>query len=97
MALQLDYQIADTSVVVSNAYWMIQGISGGKEGFDINILVFASQLDRELGASHIGVETYFFMPWVDSAGYFIDTDTNFVEQAYLWLKELPEFAGCTDV
>ena len=110
MALQLDFQIMDTSVVVTDAYWKITTISGGKEGFDVLVFIYADQLDRELGASHIGTEAYVgFVPLTDSAGYLVDTVVdsfgvlegelipNFLSQAYDYLKGLPEFVGAISI
>ena len=108
MALQLDYTIPNTTIVVPGAYWRIENIRGGKLGFYLLLRIYTSQIDYDNGDLGIGTDSFNFMPDVDSAGYLIDTEVdssgfathialNFIAQGYEHLKSLNEFLLSTDV
>jgi hypothetical protein len=60
----------------------VTSISGNKDELEINVLHF-----NEVNKFY---RTYTFQPSV------ADDSTNFIKQAYLYLKTLPEFSGAED-
>lgn len=68
---------------VKDAYWKIINISGDKEQIDFVIQAFN-------GEQQVGGFASFFTPSVE------DGSENFIRQAYLYLKTLPEFENAED-
>lgn len=108
MALQMDYTLPGTSVVISDAYWRIDNIHGGKQGFHIFMKIYSSQAEYNFGDTSLGYDEFDFMPDVDSAGFFIETEVdssgfttyvalNFVAQGYEYLKTLGQFFSATNI
>jgi hypothetical protein len=64
-----------------NAYWKINRIDGNKNGMHINVFCY-------VGDKLFKQESYHFLPEIDGE--------NFIKQAYVYLKTLPEFAGAVD-
>jgi ribosome-associated translation inhibitor RaiA len=71
----------DSVVSVSNAYIKVDSISGNKNRIDFTVSF--SENDAVLTA-----KSYDFKPDLDG--------DNFIKQAYLYLKTLPEFESATD-
>ena len=105
MALQGLHEDPKTNITVSDAYFRIQNMSGGKEGFTLQVQCWADKSTRdqwdpdlppgERETEPIGHLYYQFVVDKDSDGI-LDGD-NFFKQAYNYLKTLPEFDGHTDV
>jgi hypothetical protein len=85
MALKKDVVVTQDNfegqLIAKDAYWKINRIYGNKDGFNIEIHVFIDdKVYKQIDAS--------FVPDLNGA--------NFIRQAYLHLKTLPEFAGAID-
>lgn len=85
MALKKDLVITQAgfngSLVAKDAYWKISRISGGKEGIHITVQCLVNdKVEKEVGEH--------FVPALEG--------NNFIQQAYAYLKTLPEFAGAVD-
>ena len=88
MALTTALTLTDNfgvDVTLSNLYIRINRIEGSKES-----LIATAGLYQNNGAKLISNSTYIFQPSV-AAG-----SANFIQQAYLHLKTLPEFADAVD-
>jgi hypothetical protein len=70
-------------LVCSSAYWRIEQIIGNKHA--LTFVVNAYVTDQ---GPMIHSERFSFVPELDGS--------NFIKQAYLHLKTLPEFANATD-
>lgn len=70
----------DNRDITLDCYIKVEAVSGGKDG------ATASALFR--GESAVFTKSYEFTPDMDGP--------NFIKQAYLHLKTLPEFAGAVD-
>lgn len=85
MALKKDAVITQNgfegSLLSRGAYWKIHQLVGGKNGIHIEVHCLVND------AVHKQVN-FHFVPELDG--------DNFIKQAYLYLKTLPEFAGATD-
>lgn len=66
------------------AYVRVSRISGNASRLDISVESFHNDKDGEL----VDTRSMSFVPVLDG--------DNFIRQAYLHLKTLPEFAGATD-
>jgi hypothetical protein len=88
MALKKTYEKTEEgfsgSLVCNDAYCKIETISGSKSQIDFNLYIYAND-------KIIATKRYAFTPSV------ADGSDNFIKQAYLHLKSLPEFAGAVDV
>lgn len=85
MALKknLTINVRGVSAVVSNAYIKVAALTGGKTSMNIAVDVFD-------GDNFVQREGRDFTPSLDAAA------PNFIAQAYMHLKTLPEFAGAED-
>jgi hypothetical protein len=85
MALSHDIsiQVGTQSVAFPGAYVRVSEMTGGKNG-----MTFVAQWHESADGAVLKGSTYGFIP--DLSG------PNFIAQAYLHLKSLPEFAGATD-
>lgn len=88
MALNKTYQKTETgfsgSLTCQNAYCRVENIFGSKEQISFDVCVYS-------GNNLIATDRYKFEPSLDDGSF------NFIKQAYLYLKTLPEFANATDV
>ena len=73
-----------------NSYVRVTSVGGGKERAIIEVKYFISQQASREGKEPLLIENYDFVPDCTDAGY------NFIKQAYLYLKTLPEFADAID-
>lgn len=74
-----------TPVRIANAYYQVATLNGSKSVQQIFVSVFNNaQKDKQ-----IEVLTYSFVPNLES-------NSNFIAQAYDYLKTLPEYAEATD-
>jgi hypothetical protein len=85
MALKKDVVVTQDNfegqLIAKDAYWKINRMYGNKDGFNVEVHVLIDgKVYKQVDAS--------FVP--DLGG------SNFIHQAYLHLKTLPEFAGATD-
>jgi hypothetical protein len=70
-------------LILQNAYCKIYEISGSKEKIN-----FSLGISEQSESERLDVRFYNFVPRLDGQ--------NFIAQAYIHLKTLPEFAGATD-
>lgn len=89
MALQASYYDAILEVEVKDCYYKITRLEGDKNRIIISLGVFKS---KEKADSNIVINEllYEFTPNLDS-------NDNFITQAYDFLKTLPNFKDATDV
>ena len=73
----------DGTLSVTDAYWKIINISGDKNELSVVIQAFN-------GEQQVGGYAGSFVPSVD------ENAENFIRQAYLYLKTLPEFEDAVD-
>lgn len=76
---------------VYNAYYRLNSLSGDKDNIEFVMHGYASKSLRNEGAGRIDEEYYSFTP--DTS----EDATNFIKQAYEYLKTLPEYADAIDV
>lgn len=77
------YRDDNHQVNVDNAYIKVASVNGSKISLTAKVLISNDQLEIS--------RIYTFKPSTE------DGSDNFVRQAYLYLKTLPEFAGAIDV
>ena len=93
MALQKDYYDNRLEVTKTNCYWKIpldDGINGGKELLRGRILCYKDNTSADTNSNEYSGFNFEFVPDLVSAD-------NFISQAYVYLKTLPEFSTATDV
>lgn len=86
MALSKTIELTDNfgyRIVFHDAYVRVDGVDADKHQAMMRVSIRASQHGRALES-----RTYWFTPDMNGP--------NFIRQAYLHLKTLPEFAGATD-
>lgn len=71
------------TLVCHDAYFKVETVSGSKSQLDILVIVSSND-------EFIASKRYAFKPSVENGS------TNFIKQAYLYLKTLPEFEGAVD-
>jgi hypothetical protein len=76
------------TVVFNNALIKVVNISGGKENMNIYVYTFKDK-DKDKDKIIIKEDAYSFTPNLES-------EDNFIKQAYLYLKTLPEYADAID-
>lgn len=69
--------------IEQDGYYKVVSTSGGKDRVTANVSIFNGE-----GGVLLGEETYSFIPDMEGE--------NFIRQAYLHLKTLPEFAEAED-
>jgi hypothetical protein len=87
MAIKHTFNLKDNfgrTVEFKNCHAKIVGIDGSKDGITLTLEIRQAQDDKIVLTS----KHYWFVPVLDGK--------NFIEQAYEYLKTLPEFAGATD-
>jgi hypothetical protein len=72
-----------TTAVFPDSYIKVEKIAGGKELLEVAVGYYTTA-----GGIQIKEEKFFFAPLLSSV--------NFIKQAYLHLKTLPEFADAID-
>lgn len=93
MALQKDYYVARFDVTKSDCYWKValnDGIQGGKTLLNCFMLCYVDQATADTNSNEYGTFHFEFTPDLESAD-------NFIKQAYVYAKTLPEFSGAVDV
>jgi hypothetical protein len=93
MALQKDYYVARYDVTKTNCYWKVaveSGINGGKTLLRCRMLSYANQTEADTNSGDYGGFNFEFTPDLESAD-------NFIKQAYVYAKTLPEFSAAIDV
>ena len=89
MALQMSVSLTNNFAEVSNfsdAYIVVDKVSGTKLGIEADILVKKSKDGMTLEKRNIA-----FVPSTD------DSSSNFIKQVYEFLKTDPEYSKATDV
>lgn len=88
MALQknLSKKAYGQTVSIENAYIKVMEIKGGKTSMRAKVMSFASS---DANSPEIDTAFYRFTPDLNGE--------NFIRQAYLFLKTLPEFANAEDI
>lgn len=81
--ISLENNFGETSVF-QNAYFAVHSVQATKENALVSVCVHSESKDRLLTEKF-----YDFTPDMDGP--------NFIKQAYLHLKTLPEFVGAVDV
>jgi len=89
MALQKTIQ-TNHGLTVNNAYIKVHEISGNKNTINIRVRAYASQNASGSGLLYLEEWLYNFYPSI------ADDTPNFIKQAYLYLKTLPEFKDAID-
>jgi hypothetical protein len=92
MALLKDYYNSQFEVTVSNAYWKVEvdnGIVGGKTKLRCRLNCFKNQSIADTNQNKYADFDFEFVPDLNSAD-------NFIKQAYVYAKTLPEFSGAVD-
>ena len=94
MALQKLYKYEKLNVNLYQSYWRIDtenGISGGKNGLDVMVIGYKDQTEAQQENPYkMAIYNFSFVPDLQS-------EDNFIKQAYLYLKTLPEFSAAIDV
>jgi hypothetical protein len=87
MAIRKNYKVQTSfgvDVTIKNAYIKASGIAGGKDDIVLTVFIFDEDITKQ-----VDVKYYSFAPNLES-------DDNFIKQAYLYLKTLPEYADAID-
>ena len=93
MALQMDYYVSRFEVTKEDCYWKIaidNGINGGKTELNCRILCYKDQATADTNSSEWGGVNFSFIPDLES-------EYNFLAQAYIYAKTLAQFTSSTDV
>ena len=93
MALQKDYYDNRLEVTKTNCYWKIpldDGINGGKELLRCRILCYKDNATADNNSNEYSGFNFEFIPDLNS-------DSNFIAQAYDYLKTLPDFSDAVDI
>ncbi len=89
MALLKNYYDANLEVEVEGCYWKITRLFGDKNHIDINVGVYKNKDKADAGVI-INEFQFGFTPELES-------NNNFIAQAYEYLKTLPMFESAIDV
>ena len=89
MAIQCKYYDSNLEVEVKDCYWKITKLTGDKNHIDINVGVYKN---KEKADANIIINElqFWFTPDLES-------ELNFIAQAYNHLKTLPMFESASDV
>lgn len=93
MALLKDYYQPHYEITIPNCYWKIDvgnGIEGGKTKLNVKMSCYKNKTTADTNKDEFTSLNFEFVPDLDSA-------TNFIAQAYIYAKTLPEFMGAADV
>jgi hypothetical protein len=80
----------ESGLVIENAYWKITNVSGDKNYLFVNCEAFLNKEAADAGKMPLSHISQAFKPSVEEGS------ENFIKQAYLYLKTLPEFEGAID-
>lgn len=92
MALLKEYYDSNLGVKIPNCYWKIEldnGIVGGKNNLRVRLSCYRNRNIADTNVNRICDFNFNFKPNLNSG-------TNFISQAYNYLKTLPEFKGAVD-
>jgi len=89
MALRMDLE-HESGMVIEGAYYKVASISGGKDSLFVNCEIYLNKEAADSGKARLGHISQAFKPSVTEGA------ENFLRQAYIYLKALPEFAGAED-
>lgn len=89
MAIQCKYYDSNLEVEVKDCYWKITRLFGDKNHIDINVGVYKNKDKADAGVI-INEFQFGFTPELES-------NNNFIAQAYEYLKTLPMFESAIDV
>ena len=92
MALIKDYYQPQYEVTIAGCYWKIEvdnGIWGGKTKLRARLNCFKNQSVADTNENKYADFDFEFVPNLTSGD-------NFIAQAYVYAKTLPEFAGAID-
>lgn len=92
MALLKNFHNEQYDVTIANAYWKVEvetGIVGGKNKLRVRMACFKNKTIADTNQDKLGDFDFEFTPDLNSAN-------NFIAQAYLYARTLPEFAGSID-
>lgn len=90
MGLSINADLSN-GLSVNNAYHRIDAIGGSKETMLFTLNSYVSKEAYQEGKSYLAQKQYKFTPTVE------DGASNFIKQAYEYLKRIPEFKGALDV
>jgi len=90
MGLQKELEL-NSGIVVENAYFRIDTISGNKNKISVSLVSYVSRKDFLEGKSTLNKESYSFKPDIKDIGM------NFIRQGYACIKNTEEFQGAVDV
>jgi hypothetical protein len=93
MALIKDYYQPQYEITIAGCYWKIDvenGIGGGKNKLRARLNCFKNQSIADTNQNKYADFDFDFTPDLNSAD-------NFIKQAYVYVKTLPEFSGAIDV
>jgi hypothetical protein len=91
MALLKDYYNPQFNVTISNAYWKVEVNNGivGKTNLRVRMSCYK---DRNTADTNIGKYCDFDFEFTPN----LNSGVNFIAQAYIYAKTLPEFSGAID-
>lgn len=92
MALQMNYHQPQFQITIQNCYWKIEldnGIQGGKEKLRTRINCFKNKVVADTNQDKYSDYDFEFVPDLNS-------ELNFIAQAYVYAKTLPFFATAID-
>jgi hypothetical protein len=93
MALLKDYYQSQFEITIADCYWKVEvdnGIMGGKTKLRCRINCFKNEAIADTNQNKYADFDFEFVPDLNSAD-------NFIKQAYIYAKTLPEFSGAVDV
>jgi len=92
MALIKDYYQPQFEITIADCYWKIEvdnGIRGGKTNLQVRMSCFKNEAIADTNQNKYADFDFHFVPDLNSAD-------NFIKQAYVYAKTLPEFSGAVD-
>ena len=89
MALIMNYE-HESGMMIENAYYKVTNVSGGKNYLFVDCEIFLNKTSSDEGKAPLGHISQAFKPSVEKGA------TNFIEQAYIYLKTLPELEKAID-
>ena len=93
MALIMNYHQPQFEITIPNCYWKIElnsGIQGGKEKLSVRVSCYKDKTVADTNENKYSDFDFDFVPDLNS-------NTNFIAQAYNVAKTLPFFSGAVDV
>ena len=92
MGLIKDYYQPQFEITIVNCYWKIDlenGITGGKLKLQVRLNCFKNKAIADTNQGKYADFDFDFIPDLNSG-------VNFIQQAYDFVKTLPEFSGAVD-